>query len=245
LEKEYERDIKDGVFKKPKLPNPTKIKSIKDMEDFQQEFNTYLIQLAQNPTDEFIRFLITNKEQNFTNTSSNFTSMLTINKTNSSYSFNIDLIREFWSTETLAKVTLNLNEFGTEEFTYVIQIIYKDESYRIQKKRAEAIEFYDRMIQHYKIKRSKSLSGSITAEVDKTILKDVEDFYMQVLNNANLYCDEVWDYFGYNATKTPRLIHSILQSQEPILKDFKVIGKVDKVEFKLDKKKNIQIVYFR
>eukprot|EP00826_Nyctotherus_ovalis_P010922 TRINITY_DN1284_c0_g1_i14.p1 TRINITY_DN1284_c0_g1~~TRINITY_DN1284_c0_g1_i14.p1 ORF type:complete len:154 (-),score=51.70 TRINITY_DN1284_c0_g1_i14:465-926(-) len=146
-----------------------------------------------------------------------------------------------------AKITLNLNEFGTEEFTYVIQIIYKDASYTIQKKRHEAIEFYDKMVnsfQTYNLRRPSS-AGKVDLAIDKSTLKNVEYFHTQVLNNADLFCDDVWDYFGHKATETPRCLHSQLQTKGPILKGFKVIGSIGKAEFKLDDRRNIQIVSLR
>jgi len=245
LEKKHEQDIRKGVFNKPKLPDKTAIKSIEDMGAFQQQFDTYLSQLAQDLTDEFIEFLSEDSERNFTKTFSDCDSSglkLTLNNSNLSYSLNTDLVRKFWTTERFANVTLNLNEFVTEGFIYVIQIIYKDESHTIQKKRAETIEFYTKMADNHKIKKSTHLLKLENIEMDKATLKDVERFHIEVLNNADLFCDDVWNYFGYRVTEIPRYIHSILQSQASILKDFKVIGKVDKAEFKLDKKKNIQIV---
>lgn len=214
------------------------------MERFQQKFSKYLGQLAEDLRDKFIGFILKDNEQSLASMNMDQSTGPISNNANSICTYNIDLVRQFWTTETLAKITLNLNEFGTEEFTYVIQIIYKDASYRIQKRRHEAVEFYDKMVnsfQTYSLKRPSS-AGKVELPIDKAALKDVEYFHTQVLNNADLFCDDVWDYFGYKATETPRCLHSLLQIQGPILKDFKVVGSVGKAEFGLDERRNVQIV---
>lgn len=241
MEKKYDKEIKDGLFNKPKLPKFTNIKSVEDMAKFQQEFNHYLALLAQDPKEEFIKFISDNNEQSFTSDSSNpnLSSRATHhNNPNCS----IDLLKEFWTTETLAKVTLNLNEFGIEEFTYIIQITYKDASYRIQKKKCETIQFYDKMVDSFKTFNLRKPFDTDELVMDKKTLKNVEYFHMQVLNNADLFCNYVWDYFGDKTTETPHHIYNILQSQQSALKDFKVISNVTKVEFQLDDRRNVQIV---
>jgi hypothetical protein len=215
------------VFNKLDLPSEDN----KELQKFKKKLNDYLAELANYPTKETIEFLTMDRSDQIEL------------KDNNEPSDNLELLRAFWSTESLVKVEVTVDkDLQIEEDIYTISISYYDVSAKLQMKLMDIFKFYNTMRRRYKGFPFTRLphASNLPAISPKDLVKKLRSFFVEILNDIDILGSTVYSFFNFylirKLCKLPEIISTLN------LSNFIITATVKKISLGIQIQKHLILV---
>jgi len=227
---------------------------------------------CKTPSYEFLRFL---QEENYI--IENLENSVIINETPKSYYRNSDykklfenieldsnLLLKIWQHENIGTINIKLDaQILKNKVGYKICIKFDENNYEIIKTLEEINRFYEEMCDRYKkfkfcsaIHIKNTFTEKLKIEITKSELREIELFLEEILNDIDLYCYPVYEFFKIDSLKKIYSTMKIIRNNESIdnennkeiiekLRNFRLNSKIVECTIDLNHEKaTIQMIFF-